>query len=247
MNKVLITLFLVLFTLSCKEKKVVKERTLVDYFDEQDELIAKTPESNKKAEFILDFYSGMNKNNFDSLVRELESKKMIEIKNNKSINLIIENKESVYGRDSFELKTTFENDSLKSMSCYLIEGYFPRYSSSAYLNEYKSLFSTKYGNPKLEFFSEYIPISLTKEKNTTRDSYSQYYYWIKDNLCIQLSEVGYIEEDSDKERRSLFITYSSLKFQKQILERTKLKEAIELNKERQEEIDERNRKRKEDS
>ncbi|MFS4484021.1 hypothetical protein ACKGJY_13455 [Hyunsoonleella sp. 2307UL5-6] len=66
-------------------------------------------------------------------------------------------------------------------------------------------------------------------------------------MCVQLSEFGYSEEGSNKERRSLFITYSSLKFQKEILKRTKLKEELELNKERQEEIDERNRTRKEDS
>ena len=247
MNRILILIFIVLFTTGCKEKRETKKRTLSDYFDDKDDLIAKTPNSSEKAEFVLDFYDGMNKQSFDSLIQRLEEENLIEIDADESINLIVENKESVYGRDSFELKTNFENDSLKSMSCYLIQGYFPRYSSSPYLDEYKSLFSDKYGTPKLSFFSEYIPTSLTREVNTTRTSYTQYYFWIKDNLCVQLSESGSSDEDSKKERRTLFITYSTLKFQKEIQKRSRLKEELELEQEKQKEIQELNRKRKEDS
>lgn len=248
MNKIYKIIFLLLFVTGCNEKNVIKKRTFSDYYDDKNALITKTPNSDKKAEYVIDCYYGMNKKDFDSLIQKLKKEKLIEIKPDNSINLIVNNEESVYGRDSFELKTHFENDSLKFMSCFLIQGYFPKYSKSQYLDDYKLLFSTKYGEPKLSFFSEYIPISRN-EIYKTRTSYSQYYYWIKDNLCIGLSESGYSEvnSNSNKERRSLFITYSSLKFEKQILKRTKLKEEVELNQERQKKIEKQNRTRKEDS
>lgn len=241
MNKtIIIILFLAL--ISCN-KKPKAERKLSDFFTEKDEMTLNAQKTDNNPKLLLDFYAGISKKQFDSITDVLIEKELMEFVNDSTYHLVVPNEKKYNGIDKFDLKPSFRNDSLKAIYCYLREGYFPYYSYSHYFNDFKSLLTKKYGKPSSTYIVE-SKQSEDKKTNSKPNNY-KYAFWIKDGLFVDLNEFS--SSDGEKEYRSLYLQYSTVEYEKDLIRKIQKKEEAEVKKKQEEELKTRRNEIKSDS
>lgn len=231
MKKLLVIAAVIISLLGCKQEEKEKERTLSDFFDEQEEIVLKSQTSNNKTRLLLDYFVDMTRKQFDSVTKISISKNLVRIKNDTVYNLIVPNVEDHNSIDYFDLVPVFRNDSLKAIHSYITLGYYSYGSENTHFKEYSSMLTTKYGGGKSIYISDHKPYESVNNEIHMR-SEDRFQFWIKDNLFVQLDEQSFPDNEKEKEIRYLGIYYLSLDFKKDIIIEERKEEELKLEKER---------------
>lgn len=231
MKKIVLLISVISLLLSCKQQEAEKERTLSDFFDEQEEIVLQSQTTDVRTRLLLDYYVGMTKKQFDSITQISISNNLMQIKNDTVFYLIVPSVKNNNSSDYFDLVPVFRNDSLMAIHSYITLGYYPYNSEHVHFKEYSSMLTNKYGGAKSTFIDK--PYELLNEERYMPSH--KFQFWIKDNLFVQLDQSSYPDSEKDKEKRYLGIYYLSLDYKKDIIIKVRREEELKLIKERGEE------------